>query len=52
VAVAQVHHLDPQSQMRQVVRNLEAQIPVVVVAQVSTKALQPMEKVRRAEQVL
>jgi hypothetical protein len=52
VAVAQVHHLDLQNQMRQVVRNLEPQIPVAAVAQAYSKVLQQMEKVRRAEQVL
>lgn len=50
--MALVHHLDLQNQMRQVVRNLEAQIPVAVVAQACTKVLQLMEKVRKAEQVL
>jgi hypothetical protein len=47
-----VHHLDLRNQMQQVVRNLEAQIPVAAVAQAYSKVLPLMAKVRKAEQVL
>jgi hypothetical protein len=52
VAVAQVHHLDLQNQMQQVVRNPEQQILVAVVVLAFSRALQRTVKVHKAVQAL
>jgi hypothetical protein len=52
VVAVRVHHLALRSQMQQVARNPEVQIPVAVVELASSKVLRPMVKAHKAVQEL
>jgi hypothetical protein len=52
VVAVRVHHLALRSQMQQVVRNLEPQIPEAVVELASSRVLRPTVKAHKVEQVL